>query len=440
MEEQKNKVVEEQPTPDGQQEKPSKTGKEGAADGQQEKPSKTGKEGAANGQQEKPSKTGEESNADGQPEKENTQSSGLGDLLKSLFGKGEEQKKDVQELAESISDAAKEPELEVDKALVESGANLIGSLKFSDILANPLRAAIKAQRDMSKETLAYIREEGLITDKNTHETKVAVITLSYVKNGKMVKMRLPLLSLIPIPQLGISEIKLDFKIAVDSQSSLVKTVNGGAPAGAALFKQTGGLPSSGGDAKKSGDAGAASAAKGATAGAKTTDAGASKQEGSAAKTGNSAAAATASPQNLTVSSAEITAKYSSKKDSAASQSSRYAVETTMDVQLTAVKEEMPPGLKAMMDFLSAGVEEININGELSISAEVVKLQDGHGLITASYINGEGIFDSGKIEVKPLANGGETAKLYSGDEVIVLFDKAGTYEISAEKLKRVVFVS
>ena len=408
MEEQKKKVVEEQPTPDGQQEKPSKTGEEGTAAGQ--------------------------------PEKENTQSSGLGDLLKSLFGKGEEQKKDVQELAESISDAAKEPELEVDKALVESGANLIGSLKFSDILANPLRAAIKAQRDMSKETLAYIREEGLITDKNTHETKVAVITLRYVKNGKMVKMRLPLLSLIPIPQLGISEIKLDFKIAVDSQSSLVKTVNGGAPAGAALFKQTGGLPNSGGDAKKSGDAGAASAAKGATAGAKTTDAGASKQEGSAAKTGNSAAAATASPQNLTVSSAEITAKYSSKKDSAASQSSRYAVETTMDVQLKAVKEEMPPGLKAMMDFLSAGVEEININGELSISAEVVKLQDGHGLITASYINGEGIFDSGKIEVKPLANGGETAKLYSGDEVIVLFDKAGTYEISAEKLKRVVFVS
>ena len=408
MEEQKKKVVEEQPTPDGQQEQPSKTGEEGTAAGQ--------------------------------PEKENTQSSGLGDLLKSLFGKGEEQKKDVQELAESISDAAKEPELEVDKALVESGANLIGSLKFSDILANPLRAAIKAQRDMSKETLAYIREEGLITDKNTHETKVAVITLSYVKNGKMVKMRLPLLSLIPIPQLGISEIKLDFKIAVDSQSSLVKTVNGGAPAGAALFKQTGGLPNSGGDAKKSGDAGAASAAKGATAGAKTTDAGASKQEGSAAKTGNSAAAATASPQNLTVSSAEITAKYSSKKDSAASQSSRYAVETTMDVQLTAVKEEMPPGLKAMMDFLSAGVEEININGELSISAEVVKLQDGHGLITASYINGEGIFDSGKIEVKPLAYGGETAKLYSGDEVIVLFDKAGTYEISAEKLKRVVFVS
>ena len=408
MEEQKKKVVEEQPTPDGQQEKPSKTGEEGTAAGQ--------------------------------PEKENTQSSGLGDLLKSLFGKGEEQKKDVQELAESISDADKEPELEVDKALVESGANLIGSLKFSDILANPLRAAIKAQRDMSKETLAYIREEGLITDKNTHETKVAVITLSYVKNGKMVKMRLPLLSLIPIPQLGISEIKLDFKIAVDSQSSLVKTVNGGAPAGAALFKQTGGLPNSGGDAKKSGDAGAASAAKGATAGAKTTDAGASKQEGSAAKTGNSAAAATASPQNLTVSSAEITAKYSSKKDSAASQSSRYAVETTMDVQLKAVKEEMPPGLKAMMDFLSAGVEEININGELSISAEVVKLQDGHGLITASYINGEGIFDSGKIEVKPLANGGETAKLYSGDEVIVLFDKAGTYEISAEKLKRVVFVS
>lgn len=434
MEEQKNKVVEEQPTPDGQQEKPSKTGKEGAADGQQEKPSKTGKEGAANGQQEKPSKTGEESNADGQPESENTQSSGLGDLLKSLFGKGEEQKKDVQELAESISDAAKEPELEVDKALVESGANLIGSLKFSDILANPLRAAIKAQRDMSKETLAYIREEGLITDKNTHETKVAVITLSYVKNGKMVKMRLPLLSLIPIPQLAISEIELEFKIAVDSQSSLVKTVNGGSPIEAALFKNTSGLPNSGGDAKKSADAGASSAAKGASAGAKTADAG-------AAKTGNSAAATSAaSPQNLTVSSAEITAKYSSKKDSAATQASRYAVETTMDVKLTAVKEEAPAGLKAMMDFLAGGVEEINVNGELSISTEVVKLQDGHGLITASYINGEGIFDSGKIAVKPLANGGETAKLYSGDEVIVLFDKAGTYEISAEKLKRVVFVS
>lgn len=47
-------------------------------------------------------------------------------------------------------------EVQVDKAFVADSLNLLGTLSFDKIIGNPLRAAIKAQRDLAKETLSYI--------------------------------------------------------------------------------------------------------------------------------------------------------------------------------------------------------------------------------------------------------------------------------------------
>lgn len=55
----------------------------------------------------------------------------------------------------SMADQIKElNEVQVDKAFVADSLNLLGTLSFDKIIGNPLRAAIKAQRDLAKETLS----------------------------------------------------------------------------------------------------------------------------------------------------------------------------------------------------------------------------------------------------------------------------------------------
>jgi len=370
-------------------------------------------------------------------EKKEEQSSG-GSLISKLLNLPSEGKSFLQELkstSDSLADSAKElkeqSEVKVDSTFVENSTKLIGSLNFDDLIANPLRAAIKAQRDMSKETLAYIKEAGLITDGG--ESKVAVVSMNYMKDGKKYKMQIPLLSLIPIPSLGITEMKFDFKVAVDAQSSVVQTYNNGVPLAAALIADD-----------KSGNAGNGSkegADKGATGKGDGKGEGKSEaknQGGEKGATSTPAAAANTSSVSSTV--ANIAANYSSKKDSAATRGSKYSVQTTMDINITAKQYDLPCGLQLMLDNLGNSVEEINTNGELNLTTTAITLTNGQGVITASYRNGDGVYEPSKIEVTPLLDGGDTVKLISGDEVLILFGKAGTYVIKAGKLQNIIFVS
>lgn len=55
----------------------------------------------------------------------------------------------------SLGDQMKDlNEVQVDKAFVSDSINLLGKISFDELIGNPLRAAVKAQRDLAKETLA----------------------------------------------------------------------------------------------------------------------------------------------------------------------------------------------------------------------------------------------------------------------------------------------
>lgn len=116
-----------------------------------------------------------------------------------------------KEKTPSLGDQMKDlSEVQVDKAFVSDSINLLGKISFDELIGNPLRAAVKAQRDLAKETLSYIREEGIKVDENG-QGQITYVTMNFFRDGKQVKMRVPLLTLMPVPRLSISTMSYTFK-------------------------------------------------------------------------------------------------------------------------------------------------------------------------------------------------------------------------------------
>lgn len=64
--------------------------------------------------------------------------------------------------------------------------------------------------------------------------------------------------------------------------------------------------------------------------------------------------------------AEFEAHYSSKKDSKASEESKYSVEYTMDVSVHAGQSDMPAGLATVLNILQSSITTANANGSFTI--------------------------------------------------------------------------
>ena len=318
----------------------------------------------------------------------------------------------------SLADQMKElNEVQIDKAFVEDSLNLLDKLSFDKLIGNPLRAAIKAQRDLAKETLSYIREEGIKVDKDG-QGQIIYVTMNFVRDGKQVKMRVPLLTLMPVPRLSITSMNYTFKAKVDAISSVVASVgSGGTP-----VNTTFGLNSNDKFAKPSSSGGGAQRP--------STDKG-----GAAGQNAKQAEAETKSSPKATLS-----ASYSSKKDSGATRDSRYSVETTMDVTITASEGEMPRGIDKLLGVLNESTEVIDPNGILQVSTEQVSLVNGYAAISVNYRDEKGAYQPTAVKCVQL-NGKKTPTLLqSGDNMLLVFSEKGTYNITAGKLQRIVFVS
>ena len=344
----------------------------------------------------------------------------------------------------SMADQIKElNEVQVDKAFVADSLNLLGTLSFDKIIGNPLRAAIKAQRDLAKETLSYIREEGLNVDEKG-QGQIVYVTMSFLRDGKQVKMRVPLLTLMPVPRLSITNMTYTFKAKVDALSAVVASVGSG---GTPILNTTSGGGSKPSSSPQTAPAGGASAkpapgAEGGKAkGGTSTQAAAAKSDN--ASGGMTPITASAMPiATATKASAApaIAASYSSKKDSGATRDSRYSVETTMDITITASEGEMPRGIDRLLGVLDDSTEVIDPNGTLQVSADQTSLVNGYAAISVSYRNGRGAYQPKTVKCIPLSGKKAPSLLENGDEMLLVFNEKGAYKVSADKLQRIVFVS
>lgn len=333
---------------------------------------------------------------------------------------------------DSLGDQMKDlNEVQVDKTFVSDSINLLGKISFDELIGNPLRAAVKAQRDLAKETLSYIREEGIKVDENG-QGQITYVTMNFIRDGKQVKMRVPLLTLMPVPRLSISTMSYTFKAKVNAMSGVVASVgSGGTPINAGISTDNG--------------------SKSAAPAKPTTD---SSSKGNNGKTGDKPAASTDNPStssNKPTASAAgakstisttptMSVGYSSKKDSGATRDSRYSVETTMDISITASEGEMPRGIDRLLGVLDDSTEVIDPKGTLQVSADRISLVNNYGAISVSYRNGKGAYAPTDVTCDPIEGEAKPDMLESGDEMLLIFKAKGVYMVSAGELTRIVFVS
>lgn len=337
-----------------------------------------------------------------------------------------------KEKTPSLGDQMKDlNEVQVDKAFVSDSINLLGKISFDELIGNPLRAAVKAQRDLAKETLSYIREEGIKVDENG-QGQITYVTMNFFRDGKQVKMRVPLLTLMPVPRLSISTMSYTFKAKVNAMSGVVASVgSGGTPINAGMSTDNG--SKSAASAKPAKD----SSAK--VNNEKTGDEPAASTDNSAASSNKPAASATGAKPTIST-TPTMSVGYSSKKDSGATRDSRYSVETTMDISITASEGEMPRGIDRLLGVLDDSTEVIDPKGTLQVSADRISLVNNYGAISVSYRNGKGAYAPTDVTCDPIEGEAKPDMLESGDEMLLIFKAKGVYMVSAGELTRIVFVS
>lgn len=337
-----------------------------------------------------------------------------------------------KEKTPSLGDQIKDlNEVQVDKAFVSDSINLLGKISFDELIGNPLRAAVKAQRDLAKETLSYIREEGIKVDEDG-QGQITYVTMNFFRDGKQVKMRVPLLTLMPVPRLSISTMSYTFKAKVNAMSGVVASVgSGGTPINAGMSTDNG--SKSAASAKPAKD----SSAK--VNNEKTGDEPAASTDNSAASSNKTAASATGTKSTIST-TPTMSVGYSSKKDSGATRDSRYSVETTMDISITASEGEMPRGIDRLLGVLDDSTEVIDPKGTLQVSADRISLVNNYGVISVSYRNGKGAYAPTDVTCEPIEGEAKPDMLESGDEMLLIFKAKGVYMVSAGELTRIVFVS
>lgn len=279
----------------------------------------------------------------------------------------------------------------IDTTPSQVATNALQAIPFGSIIGGPLKACIEAQAMAAQTSWQFIQEVGLNTDPNTGQKEAVNVSFQFMQNGHMVQLNVPLLTIVPIPYIAIHDIDINFKANISASSSSVSEQS----SSSAL------------------------------------DVGAEASIG--AKWG---------PFHM---DAKMKANYSSKKDSKATQESKYSVEYTMDVAVKAGQDSMPAGLAKVLELLGSALDVSDPEGTLEVSARKLVLskdKEGKAIpvsLIATYKNGKGIFESEAIGLFTKSNDKlepvdiKTANIEKNpqdDSVVYEFPEANNYIVKA----------
>lgn len=253
------------------------------------------------------------------------------------------------------------------------------AIPFSSMIGGPLKACIDAQAMAAKTTWDFIQEVGLTIDPETGEKKAVNVSFSFIQNGRTVQLNVPLLTIVPIPYIAINTIDINFKASISASSSSVSETNSSS----------------------------------------STDV-----------DGELKAGLKVGPFHM---DAKINANYSSKKDSKATEESKYSVEYTMDIAVKAGQDSMPAGLAKVLELLGNSLDVSDPNGTLNINTN--RLTQGEHLI-ATYKNKDGLYEPSAISVvdkqMDLQKDGDSVVIdLTGVDTGIYTLKAGKQEVKFE---------
>lgn len=170
-------------------------------------------------------------------------------------------------------------------------------MPFGTMIGAPLSACISAQEKAAMTTVNFIHNVGFKTKtengKRTVTDEVINVSFVYEREGTMVTLTVPLLTIVPIPYIAIDTVNIDFKANLKSveQSEDDRNIN-----------QTSGWEH--------------------TYDGRLVD---------------------------------FKTSVSTKKDSKSTQTSQYSVEATIDVNVVARQESMPAGMSKVLEMLNQAI-------------------------------------------------------------------------------------
>lgn len=172
-------------------------------------------------------------------------------------------------------------------------AGELQALPFGSLIGGPLDAAIEAQGRAALSSVNFIKAIGFNDDGSVQN-----VTFTAKKGDVESEITVPLLTIVPIPFIRIDEMTIDFKANVSSSN---------------------------------------------------------EKEDKTVQSTTKNAKVSASARYLFF-KANLEASISSKKDSESTKKSKYAVETTIDIHVHAVQDELPAGLAKMLNILSDTIQ------------------------------------------------------------------------------------
>ena len=283
------------------------------------------------------------------------------------------------------------------KAASNAATSALNSIPFENIIGAPLEACIRAQQTAAQSTVDFINAVGLQeiteTDNNGKETtrvEAIYVSFQFIQGGRMVQMNVPLLSIVPIPYIAINTIDINFKANITAS-----TVN-----------TTEDTKSYSKDTKE--DEARSRVDKGKWRVKKTT-------------------------------TSNFSAQVSSKKDSKATQESKYSVEYTMDVAVHASQDSMPAGMAKVLEMIGTAMDLCSADGELYVNGTQFEVAEGGNVtLEVSYKTPGGLIDNDSIqviEINPQNNNSQVGepKKYTNktrDALYFTLDAGKTYSVKS----------
>lgn len=105
----------------------------------------------------------------------------------------------------------------LDAAAALNAKCLLNGIDYSALIGGPLTAAITAQAMAARSTYEFIKEVGLQSKDGV--TSAVNVTFMYQKDGEMVKLIVPILTIVSIPLIVIDEIDIQFKASINASAS-----------------------------------------------------------------------------------------------------------------------------------------------------------------------------------------------------------------------------
>lgn len=270
--------------------------------------------------------------------------------------------------------------MRVDSTPSQVATTALQAIPFASIIGAPLDACIKAQAMAAQTTWQFIQEVGM-QESEVNGTKEAVnVAFTFIQNGNTVRLNIPILSIVPIPYIAINNVDISFKANLSAASSAAEEntsnrqynldVSGGGRLGWGIWSVNLGL--------KGG--------------------------------------------------------YSSKKDSRATQDSRYSVEYTMDVDIQAGQESMPAGLAKVLEILNSSLNISDPKGILGVNERFFVIKDNEKKeLIATYKSPEGLYMPSEISIEKIEKEDsktEISYIVQGNSMIFFLTSPGSYSVKA----------